>query len=69
MALEQYIVRELRQDIKYLIRKVEDLEQKIAELHLKAIRAVLKPTQNAHTESEKMQEELEPLPWRPMLDK
>ena len=33
MALEQYIVRELKRDIKYLIQKVADLEQKLAEAH------------------------------------
>jgi|TARA_B100002003_G_C14094951_1_gene526650 hypothetical protein len=33
MALEQYIVRELRQDIKYLIQKVDCLEQKLEEAH------------------------------------
>ena len=33
MALEQYIVRELKRDIKYLIQKVADLEQKLEEAH------------------------------------
>jgi len=33
MSLEQYIVRELKQDIKYLIKKVADLEQKLEEAH------------------------------------
>ena len=72
MALEQYIVRELKRDIKYLIQKVADLEQKIDELHLKVIRSGLKLTQKSYTlshdasgdvytESEKMQDELEPI--------
>ena len=30
---EQYIVRELKQDIKYLIKKVADLEKKLEEAH------------------------------------
>ena len=34
MALEQYIVRELRQDIKLLINKVTELEQKLEETHI-----------------------------------
>ncbi len=33
MALEQYIVRELRQDIKLLISKVTELEQKLERAH------------------------------------
>ena len=33
MALEQYIVRELKRDIKYLIQKVDRLEQKLEEAH------------------------------------
>ena len=72
MALEQYIVRELKRDIKYLIQKVADLEQKIDELHLKVIRSGLKLTQKSYTlshdasgdvytESKKMQDELEPI--------
>ena len=52
MALEQYIVRELKRDIKYLIQKVADLEQKLEEAH---------PTQKPVTESQKMQDELEPI--------
>ena len=52
MALEQYIVRELRQDIKFLIKKVADLESKLEE-----IRQIQKP----YTESQKMQNELEPI--------
>ena len=72
MALEQYIVRELKRDIKYLIQKVADLEQNIAELHLKVIRSGLNLTQKSYTlshdasgdvytESKKMQDELEPI--------
>ena len=51
MALEQYIVRELKQDIKHLIQKVDRLEQKLEEAH---------PTPKP-TESQKMQDELEPI--------
>ena len=32
MGLEQYIVRELKEDIKYLIKKVTEIEKKIDEL-------------------------------------
>ena len=32
MAIEQYIVRELKEDIKLLIKKVTELEKKIDEL-------------------------------------
>ena len=49
---EQYIVRELKQDIKYLIKRVTDLEKKIEEL---------KPSQKVYTESQRMQDELEPI--------
>ena len=52
MALEQYIVRELKRDIKYLIQKVADLEQKLEEAH---------PTKKTPTESQKMQDQLEPI--------
>jgi hypothetical protein len=52
MALEQYIVRELKRDIKYLIQKVADLEQKLEEAH---------PSPKPYTESEKMQDDLEPI--------
>ena len=69
--MEQYIVRELKQDVKLLINKVTELEQKIAELHLKVIRSLL-PIQkdytlshdasgDVYTESKKMQDELEPI--------
>ena len=52
MALEQYIVRELKRDIKYLIQKVDSLEQKLEEAH---------PTKKPPTESQKMLNELEPI--------
>ena len=52
MALEQYIVRELKADIKLLINKVTELEQKLEKAH---------PSQKSYTESEKMQDELEPI--------
>ena len=52
MALEQYIVRELRQDIKLLISKVTELEQKLEEAH---------PTKKTPTESQRMQDQLEPI--------
>ena len=52
MGIEQYIVRELKEDIKLLIRKVTELEQKLEEAH---------PSQKPYTESEKMQDELEPI--------
>ena len=52
MSIEQYIVRELKRDIKYLIQKVDRLEQKLDEAH---------PTQKPPTESQKMQDELEPI--------
>ena len=40
MGIEQYISRELKSDIKYLIRKVIELEKKIEEL---------KSSQKVHT--------------------
>ena len=52
MSIEQYIVRELKQDIKYLIQKVDRLEQKLEEAH---------PTQKTPTESQRMQDQLEPI--------
>ena len=52
MALEQYIIRELKLDIKLLIRKVTEIEQKLEKAH---------PTQKPYTESQKMQDELEPI--------
>ena len=33
MSIEQYIVRELKQDIKLLIKKVNELENKLEEAH------------------------------------
>ena len=52
MALEQYIVRELKQDIKLLISKVTELERKLEKAH---------PSEKPYTESQKMQDELEPI--------
>ena len=52
MALEQYIVRELKADIKLLISKVTELERKLEKAH---------PTQKPPTESQKMQDLLEPI--------
>jgi hypothetical protein len=52
MSIEQYIVRELKQDIKYLIRKVTELEKKLEEAH---------PSPKPYTESQRMQDELEPI--------
>ena len=63
MSMEQYIVRELKQDIKYLIKKVTELEKKIDEL--RPVEKVYKLSHDAsgdvYTESEKMQDELEPI--------
>ena len=53
MSIEQYIVRELKQDIKYLIKRVTELEKKLEEAH---------PSPKPYTESQKMQDELEPIP-------
>ena len=53
---EQYIVRELKQDIKLLIKKVNELEKKLEEAH---------PTQKPYTESQRMQDELEPIDDEP----
>ena len=50
--MEQYIVRELKEDIKLLIRKVTELEKKLEEAH---------PSPKPYTESQKMQDELEPI--------
>ena len=52
MGIEQYIVRELKEDIKLLIRKVTELEKKLEEAH---------PSPKPYTESQKMQDELEPI--------
>ena len=54
MGIEQYIVRELKQDIKYLIKKVTELEKKLEEAHPS-------PKPYTYTESQKMQDELEPI--------
>jgi hypothetical protein len=55
---EQYIVRELKQDIKYLIKRVGELESKLERAH-----PTQKPVQDVkfNTESQKMQDELEPI--------
>ena len=37
MSIEQYIVRELKEDIKFLIRKMTQLEQDIEELKNKIL--------------------------------
>ena len=52
MGLEQYIVRELKEDIKLLIKKVTELEKKLEEAH---------PSPKPYTESQRMQDELEPI--------
>ena len=52
MSIEQYIVRELKRDIKYLIQKVDRLEQKLEEAH---------PSEKPNTESQRMQDQLEPI--------
>ena len=49
---EQYIVRELKQDIKLLIKKVNELENKLEAAH---------PSPKPYTESQRMQDELEPI--------
>ena len=63
MGIEQYIVRELKEDIKLLIRKVTELEKKIDEL--KPIQKDYTLSHDAsgdvYTESKKMQDELEPI--------
>ena len=62
MGLEQYIVRELKEDIKLLIKKVTELEKKIDEL--KPVEKVYTLSHNAsgdvYTESKKMQDESKP---------
>ena len=63
MSLEQYIVRELKEDIKWLIKKVTEIEKKIDEL--KPDEKVYTLSHDAggdvYTESKKMQDELEPI--------
>ena len=63
MGIEQYISRELKSDIKRLIRKVTELDKKIEEL--KASQKVYTLSHNAsgdvYTESKRMQDELEPI--------
>ena len=63
MSLEQYIVRELKEDIKWLIKKVTEIEKKIDEL--RPVEKVYTLSHDAsgdvYTESKKMQDELEPI--------
>ena len=63
MSIEQYIVRELKEDIKLLIKKVTEIEKKIDEL--KPVEKDYTLSHNAggdvYTESKKMQNELEPI--------
>ena len=63
MALEQYIVRELKEDIKLLIRKVTELEKKLEEAHPSQKDYTLShnASGDVYTESKKMQDELEPI--------
>ena len=63
MGLEQYIVRELKEDIKLLIRKVTELEKKLEEAHpsQKAYTLSHNASGDVYTESKKMQDELEPI--------
>ena len=58
MSIEQYIVRELKQDIKYLIKRVGELESRLEQAH-----PTPKPVQDVkfNTESQRMQAELEPI--------
>ena len=66
MSLERYINRELKEDIKWLIKRVTEIQKKIEELEKKI--KELKPKQKTYTESEKMQDELEPIITAPMMD-
>ena len=63
MGLEQYIVRELKEDIKLLIKKVTELEKKLEEAHpsQKAYTLSHNASGDVYTESEKMQDKLEPI--------
>ena len=58
MSIEQYIVRELKQDIKYLIKRVGELESRLEQAH-----PTPEPVQDVkfNTESQRMQAELEPI--------
>ena len=60
---EQYIVRELKQDIKLLIKKVNELENKLEEAHpsQKSYTLSHDASGDVYTESEKMQDKLEPI--------
>ena len=61
--MEQYIVRELKEDIKLLIRKVTELEKKLEEAHPSQKDYTLShnASGDVYTESKKMQDELEPI--------
>ena len=63
MGLEQYIVRELKEDIKLLIKKVTEIEKKIDELKPdeKVYTLSHDASGDVYTESKKMQDELEPI--------
>ena len=63
MGIEQYIVRELKEDIKLLIRKVTELEKKLEEAHPSQKDYTLShnASGDVYTESKKMQDELEPI--------
>ena len=63
MSLEQYIVRELKEDIKYLIKRVTEIEKKIDELKPdeKVYTLSHDASGDVYTESEKMQDKLEPI--------
>ena len=63
MGIEQYIVRELKEDIKLLIRKVTELEKKLEEAHPSQKVTTLShdASGDVYTESKKMQDELEPI--------
>ena len=63
MTIEQYIVRELKEDIKFLIKKVTELEKKIDELKpsQKNYTLLHDASGDVYTESKKMQDELEPI--------
>ena len=70
MSIEQYIVRELKEDIKYLIKKVTELEKKIDEIKpdKKSYTLSHDASGDVYTESKKMQDELEPIITAPMME-
>ena len=63
MTIEQYIVRELKEDIKFLIKKVTELEKKIDDIKpdKKSYTLSHDASGDVYTESKKMQDELEPI--------